>query len=262
MSILESPTINVDLVNEERADADSPANVTVDSTSALSTPGLHNVKSVLENLAPSPDPAEIFTDLADRLVASGLTRVTVELIDHNSLTRVVRPDPGAPTAAVSRPLAETQALFAGGGEAIVGPNSIAVAIHADAVTEAVRTTSGTDFLGSLICDFGPVGTHKGDLAVLELLVAATVTAVHRQRTADALSDKVANLEQALASNREIGVAMGILSARHNIRPQEAFELLRVASQHTNRKLRDLAAEVIQTGQLDNSERHLRLVSAN
>ena len=70
------------------------------------------------------------------------------------------------------------------------------------------------------------------------------------------------MRKAIASNRDIGVAMGILSARHNIRPQEAFELLRVASQHTNRKLRDLAAEVIQTGELANSEHHLRLVSAN
>jgi hypothetical protein len=267
MSILESPTMNVDLVNEGRADADSPTDLAelTDPTERTMVPTirpLHRIKAVFEKLAPSPHPAKIFTDLAESLVASGLARVTVELIDHNSLTRVVRPDSGMPTAAISRPLAETQALFAGDGQPIVGPTSIAVAIHAGAVADKIRTTSGTDFLGCLICDFGPVGAHEGDLALLELLVAATVSAVHCQRNTDTLSEKVANLEQALASNRDIGVAMGILSAHHSIRPDEAFELLRVASQHTNRKLRELAAEVIQTGELENSERHLRLVSSD
>ncbi|MDQ1748997.1 MAG: hypothetical protein QOE71_53 [Pseudonocardiales bacterium] len=62
-------------------------------------------------------------------------------------------------------------------------------------------------------------------------------------------DKSANLEMALLSNREIGVAMGILMARHAVSQQQAFDLLRSVSQTTHRKLRDVAADVTLTGEL-------------
>ena len=62
--------------------------------------------------------------------------------------------------------------------------------------------------------------------------------------------RVANLERALASNREIGVAMGILMARYSVPREEAFDMLRVTSQNTNRKLIAIAGEVADTGVLD------------
>ena len=58
-----------------------------------------------------------------------------------------------------------------------------------------------------------------------------------------------NLSQALQSNREIGVAMGILMNQHRFTRQEAFDVLRVASQNSNRKLADIAVEVADTGTL-------------
>ncbi len=63
------------------------------------------------------------------------------------------------------------------------------------------------------------------------------------------SDQAANLEKALESNRDIGVAMGMLMAQHKLTRTNAFDLLRVTSQHTNRKINDLAAEVGDTGVL-------------
>ena len=54
----------------------------------------------------------------------------------------------------------------------------------------------------------------------------------------------------LDSNREIGVALGILMSRHLITQAQAFDLLRMASQHTHRKLREIATEVAETGMLD------------
>lgn len=63
-------------------------------------------------------------------------------------------------------------------------------------------------------------------------------------------ERTANLLRALASNRSIGVAMGVLMARHRITADEAFDLLRTASQHSHRKLRDIAADVAETGALD------------
>ena len=63
-------------------------------------------------------------------------------------------------------------------------------------------------------------------------------------------DEITNLQHALESNRDIGTAMGILMAMHKITKDQAFQALRVASQHSHRKLRDLAHEVIDTGTLD------------
>jgi hypothetical protein len=73
--------------------------------------------------------------------------------------------------------------------------------------------------------------------------ALALTALNRGEAA-------AQLARALESNREIGVAMGVLMARHKITREQAFNLLRVASQHTHRKLAAIAADVADTGTLD------------
>ena len=86
-----------------------------------------------------------------------------------------------------------------------------------------------------------------DDAVLTGLLLATHGAM-AVAAAGAL-DQVANLQKALASNREIGTAMGILMATHKITREQAFDLLRITSQSSNRKLREIATEVADTGVL-------------
>ena len=66
---------------------------------------------------------------------------------------------------------------------------------------------------------------------------------------DLHQDKIMNLERALESSREIGAATGILMARQLCTRDQAFDMLRTASQHTHRKLRDIAAVVNDTGAL-------------
>lgn len=61
--------------------------------------------------------------------------------------------------------------------------------------------------------------------------------------------EVGHLQTALHSSRQIGTAVGILMGRRLITSDEAFAQLVRASQHLNRKLRDLATEVEQTGTL-------------
>jgi GAF domain-containing protein len=56
----------------------------------------------------------------------------------------------------------------------------------------------------------------------------------------------AQLEQALSSRAVIEQAKGVLMARHGTGPDEAFQQLRSWSQQRNRKLRDVAAEVVAT----------------
>ena len=59
-----------------------------------------------------------------------------------------------------------------------------------------------------------------------------------------------NLRRSQESNREIGMAMGVLMSRHALTQSQAFDLLRMASQHTHRKLREIASDVVETGMLD------------
>jgi GAF domain-containing protein len=58
-----------------------------------------------------------------------------------------------------------------------------------------------------------------------------------------------HLRVALASSREIGIALGIVMATHRVTEQQSFDMLRVASQHLHRKLRDVAAELVLTGEV-------------
>jgi hypothetical protein len=58
------------------------------------------------------------------------------------------------------------------------------------------------------------------------------------------------LAAAQQSNRTIGVATGIVMTRLLVTRDQAFDLLRISSQNTNRKLRDVAQDVIDTGRLD------------
>jgi GAF domain-containing protein len=85
----------------------------------------------------------------------------------------------------------------------------------------------------------------GTAAILSTFASVTLQRLTAER-------KVQNLEIALESSRQIGAAMGILMARRLVTKDQAFELLKTASQHLHRKLRDVAAEVIETGEVPNS----------
>ena len=67
--------------------------------------------------------------------------------------------------------------------------------------------------------------------------------------AAARKDQANHLIRALETNREIGVAMGIMMASGKLTGQQAFDQLSRASQNLNRKLHDIAADVARTGQL-------------
>jgi hypothetical protein len=79
-------------------------------------------------------------------------------------------------------------------------------------------------------------------ATLLSAFAGVVTALTRARM------ESSNLREALQSRDVIGQAKGILMERHRIAADVAFDILRRASQHQNRKLRDIADEIATTGQ--------------
>ncbi|WP_392544443.1 GAF and ANTAR domain-containing protein [Oryzobacter telluris] len=86
--------------------------------------------------------------------------------------------------------------------------------------------------------FSPHHVHRG------LLIASHAALMLTAHTANTNADQ---LSKALDSNREIGVGVGVLMASHSLTREQAFQVLRTASQNTNRKLRDIAIEVGDTG---------------
>ena len=89
--------------------------------------------------------------------------------------------------------------------------------------------------------------------------AGTLLATHAAWAVsmDLSRQRAENLEAALRSNREIGTAIGVLMAQHRLTRDQAHELLRVASQDSNRKLAELATEVVETGELSLPRRPAR-----
>ena len=97
------------------------------------------------------------------------------------------------------------------------------------------------------------GEHE--LVRAELLASLACVAIAKATA----TDKASNLLRALETNRTIGVAVGILVERFRVTEQEAFELLRSSSQNSNRKLVDLAQDLVSTGQLHDVEAALERI---
>lgn len=68
-------------------------------------------------------------------------------------------------------------------------------------------------------------------------------------TAARQRQRIANLDQALETNREIGMAIGVLMTARRLTRDQAFTALRETSQRLNVKLRDVAAHVVRTGEV-------------
>jgi GAF domain-containing protein len=75
----------------------------------------------------------------------------------------------------------------------------------------------------------------------------------------ATADLAQQMQQAMASRSVIDMAKGILMAQNRCTPDEAFTMLSHASQRSNRKLRDIAAAIVQTqsGGSDQRQRSAR-----
>jgi GAF domain-containing protein len=63
-------------------------------------------------------------------------------------------------------------------------------------------------------------------------------------------DMAENLQAALESRAVIDQAKGILIERYKLTPDQAFQALVRVSMHSNRKLRDIADDLVRTGQFD------------
>jgi hypothetical protein len=96
----------------------------------------------------------------------------------------------------------------------------------------------------------PLAAERPEPAALAAVAGACavgLTAIEQRYRAD-------HLEQALTSSRRIGAAMGVLMASLRLTEDQAFDALRTVSQHSHRKLRDVAEDVLLTGELPSGQR--------
>lgn len=91
--------------------------------------------------------------------------------------------------------------------------------------------------------FGATDRAKGVIfaTLAELALTGAQTHEDEDRRAD-------NLHQALVTRELIGRAEGILMERERITSTQAFDILRRASQHLNVKLKEVAEELVETGE--------------
>jgi hypothetical protein len=91
--------------------------------------------------------------------------------------------------------------------------------------------------------FGATDRAKGVIfaTLADLALAGAQTHEEEDRRAD-------NLHQALVTRELIGRAEGILMERERITSDQAFDILRRASQHLNVKLKAVAEDLVETGE--------------
>ena len=92
---------------------------------------------------------------------------------------------------------------------------------------------------------------RGKAVILASLANLALAGAHSLEDNDRLSD---NLHTALGTRELIGQAEGILMERERITGDQAFDVLRRASQHLNIKLREVAQRLVDTGEAPDTGR--------
>ena len=112
------------------------------------------------------------------------------------------------------------------------------------------TAASAGIAGSLNTYGGEPDAYSNEARQIGLILAAhasTAAAAVRERAA--LLTLAETLNQALLSRDVIGQAKGILMERLKVPPEDAFDLLRTASNQLNQKLHLVAATLTETGAL-------------
>jgi len=87
-----------------------------------------------------------------------------------------------------------------------------------------------------------------ELIIGDLFAQAFAIAVDGLVSEDRAARRELQLRDAVEGHKIIGQATGIMMERHRLTATVAFELLRVASQNRNIKLREIAQRVLDTGE--------------
>lgn len=126
-----------------------------------------------------------------------------------------------------------------------GPRATAIGVRSALALSlsAVGTRGALNLYARHPRSFGVVDRAKG-----LLLAGLAGQSLSTARVRDEETRRLDNLQGALVSRAVIGQAQGILIERERVTPDQAFDLLRRASQHLNMKLRDVAQALVDTGE--------------
>jgi hypothetical protein len=212
-----------------------------DRPSASGRSDLELVLQVLDGLVASAEPAVVFTSVTRLCVpvlcdAASATILTDDQQAYQTKWPWHEADPDA--AQVGRTMA---------GRQLVSPNAVLTPIA------GLSTEGGPAYQGVLALNFHTSSPSPCHAVLAQLVVERAVAVIERERLADLVTAQRAqadHLRIALASNRQIGAAIGILMASRKLTSEHAFDLLRLVSQHRHRKLYDVALEVVETGTVE------------
>lgn len=203
------------------------------------------ISQVAAEIVRSADPEAVFGSLAGAYARGTGTHCTVELLIGTTVRLIQAPPSPAGTDAQPALSPVARQLLSGDGAPLLAADWLALPIGA-------ATSPGTSAdipIGVLTCRFGAGRTSSEHLEPVRYLIGLATEVLDTESRLAKAQGQVANLEIALASNRDIGTAIGILMNSQLVTQDEAFTMLRVASQHTHRKLREVANDVIFTGAL-------------
>ncbi|MGN6687347.1 MAG: GAF and ANTAR domain-containing protein [Actinomycetales bacterium] len=103
----------------------------------------------------------------------------------------------------------------------------------------------TEVLGAInVYSLRPHVFQREHLEVGAELASYAAVAVANARALHSASSAAQQMREAMASRAEIEQAKGVIMAERRCSPEEAFTVLVRASQHSNRKLRDVARDVV------------------
>jgi GAF domain-containing protein len=102
-----------------------------------------------------------------------------------------------------------------------------------------ETVGALNFYSARPERFNDVEREHADVYVRQIVNVITVALRHFEQV-----ETIEQLRQALTSRATIDQAIGVLVARERVTPEQAFVLLRRASQNSNVKLRDVAATIV------------------
>lgn len=245
-------------------------------------PGCETPDRVLEeSVPPVSGDARRFARLARHLAENGdrstagqaIAEAAVEVVGCTCaavahLERGDRVRFGIPGAGVGSIVTRIAAIVDEVGEApaLTAVDRLEVMVSADLTREprwpeyAARVVAQTPIRSVMVF---PLHLHTQTFGVLVLYAdrpgffvagKADLAAVYADHATVVLARALAaeqstNLRVALESNRAIGQAIGILMSRYRIREADAFDILRLASQATHRKVREIAQDVVVQGDI-------------
>ncbi len=129
--------------------------------------------------------------------------------------------------------------------AAFGPRAVEQGIRCTlALSLAADETPGAlNLYGRFPSAFG--ATDRASAVIFATMASLALTGARSHEDEDRRAD---NLRLALKTREIIGQAEGILMEREHVTSQQAFDILRRASQHLNVKLREVAQDLVDSGE--------------